>query len=59
MDIASLLFFTAAEIGSVLGPFSMGSLSNATCGFQVPIIGLSIVAATLLMLALPLSAQQR
>ena len=35
--LAGGLFFTAAEIGGVLGPLSFGALSDATGGFAAPL----------------------
>ena len=51
-DIGSVggLFFSAAEIGGVLGPLAMGYLFDATGGFSAAIYMLSGVCAALVLL---------
>ena len=44
------LFFTAAEIGGVLGPLSLGLISDATGGFTPALLMLSVVCLTMLFL---------
>jgi len=50
IGLAAGLFFTAAEIGGVLGPLTIGILSDLTHGFSVPLIGLTGVCLVLLVL---------
>ena len=45
--VASGMFFSAAEIGGVLGPLGMGFLYDMSGGFQSSLSGLTIVAALL------------
>ncbi len=56
LGLAGGLFFTVAEIGGVLGPFSFGLLLDLTGTIRVPLLGISTVAvilgALLAMLAL-------
>jgi cyanate permease len=48
--MAGGMFFTVAEIGGVLGPLSVGALSDASGGFTLPLAGMT--AVTLVLLAL-------
>src|SRR5690606_20526567 len=48
--IAGGMFFTVAEIGGVLGPVSVGALSQAAGGFALPLAAMT--AVTVLLLAL-------
>ena len=50
MGLAGGLFFTAAEIGGVLGPLSVGLLSDATGGFSAGLFLLSGVCVVLIVL---------
>ncbi len=50
LGLAGGLFFSAAEIGGVLGPLTIGILSDLTHGFSVPLIGLTGVCLALLVL---------
>lgn len=50
LGLAGGLFFSAAEIGGVLGPLTIGILSDLTHGFSVPLIGLTGVCLVLLVL---------
>jgi len=50
LGLAGGLFFTAAEIGGVLGPLTLGILSDLTGGFQAPLLAVTSVAAVLLVL---------
>ena len=50
LGLAGGLFFTSAEIGGVLGPLTIGILSDLTHGFSVPLIGLTGVCLVLLVL---------
>ncbi|MFQ5565055.1 MAG: CynX/NimT family MFS transporter [Paracoccaceae bacterium] len=50
LGLAGGLFFTSAEIGGVLGPLTIGILSDLTRGFSVPLIGLTGVCLVLLVL---------
>ena len=47
---ASGLFFSAAEVGGVLGPLSIGVVSDASGGFAAPLIMLSVVVGVLMVL---------
>jgi cyanate permease len=51
---ASGLFFTAAEVGGVLGPMTLGAVYDATGSFSPALILLSVVMAGLVLLLLPL-----
>lgn len=51
---ASGLFFSAAEVGGVLGPLSIGLLHDATGGFEASLALLALVAAGLVLLTLRL-----
>lgn len=46
--MAGGMFFTVAEIGGVLGPLSIGIVSDASGGFAMPLGMLSVVCAILL-----------
>ncbi len=48
LGLAGGLFFTAAEIGGVMGPLTIGFLSQSTGGFSVPIAAVTIVCVVLL-----------
>ena len=48
--MAGGLFFSAAEIGGVLGPLSVGLLSDLTGGFSAALFVLSGVCALLVLL---------
>lgn len=48
LGLAGGLFFTTAEIGGVLGPFSFGVLSEISGGFSLPLISISIASVCLL-----------
>ncbi|WP_407495697.1 CynX/NimT family MFS transporter [Pseudooceanicola sp. MF1-13] len=52
VGIAGGIFFSAAEIGGVLGPLSFGLLREATGAFIVPLASLTVVCMTLIGLAL-------
>jgi CP family cyanate transporter-like MFS transporter len=47
---ASGLYFSAGEIGGMLGPLSVGFVSNATGGFTAPLLMLTADTVILLML---------
>lgn len=55
--MAGGMFFTVAEIGGVLGPLSIGIVSDASGGFDVPLWMMTVVVGTLLALLLWLQAQ--
>ncbi len=59
MGAAGGLYFTAGEVGGVLGPLSVGVLAEATGGFAVPLYLLSAVCAVELALLARLRAHQR
>lgn len=48
--MAGGMFFTVAEVGGVLGPLSIGLVSDASGGFTAPLIMLSGITALLLLL---------
>jgi MFS family permease len=48
------LFFSAAEVGGVLGPLTLGALSDLTGGFSVGLYLLSGICGLLLLLLLRL-----
>lgn len=43
LGLAGGLFFTAAEVGGVLGPLAFGVLSDLTGGFGLALAGLSVI----------------
>ena len=47
--VASGMFFSAAEIGGVLGPLGMGLLYDASGGFETSLTALSYVASLLML----------
>jgi len=49
------LFFSAAEIGGVLGPLTLGALSDVTGGFSAGLLMLSGICGLMLLLLLRLS----
>jgi len=49
------LFFSAAEIGGVLGPLTLGALSDLTGGFSAGLFLLSGICGLLLLLLLRLA----
>ncbi len=49
LGLAGGLFFTTAEIGGVLGPFSFGLLSELGAGFFLPLVCISLVCVCLLL----------
>ena len=59
MGAAGGLFFSAAEIGGVLGPLSIGWLADMTGGFDAALSFLVGVAAFLFLLLIPLRAEMR
>lgn len=59
MGAAGGLFFTAGEIGGVLGPSLTGVLADATGGFGVGLVTLAVVSLVLALLAFPLRAATR
>lgn len=50
--LAGGLFFATAEIGGVLGPLTVGVLSDLTGGFSVPLYLLTVVCLVLMALGL-------
>jgi cyanate permease len=48
LGLAGGLFFTAAEIGGVLGPVTMGVLSGLSGSFVLPLVSISVVCLALL-----------
>ena len=49
LGLAGGMFFTSAEIGGVLGPFSFGLLSELSSGFVVPLSSISLISLGLLL----------
>ena len=56
---ATGLFFSAAEVGGVLGPLGMGALYDASGGFQSSLSALAVVAGLLIAGSLLLSRAVR
>ena len=59
MGAAGGLFFSAAEIGGVLGPVSIGWMADMTGGFDAALSFLVGVSVFLLLLLIPLRADMR
>jgi cyanate permease len=59
MGAAGGLFFTAGEVGGVLGPTLTGVLADATGGYAITLIVLAATCVALALLALPLGAASR
>lgn len=59
VGLASGLYFSAGEIGGVLGPFTTGVLRDVTGGFVVPLMGLALVAGVLILLTMALFREQK
>lgn len=57
VGLAGGLFFSAAEIGGMLGPFSFGLLLDATGSFAAPLLTLAAISAV--MVALTMSLRRR
>ena len=53
------MFFSAAEIGGVLGPATIGFASHATGGFSLPLTLLTVDAALMLVLLFLLMGTMR
>ncbi|MBT8408906.1 MAG: MFS transporter [Alphaproteobacteria bacterium] len=56
LGLAGGLFFTAAEIGGVIGPLSFGVLSQLSGGFAVPLASITAVCLALFALLARLKA---
>ncbi|WP_223426924.1 MFS transporter [Tateyamaria pelophila] len=54
MGLAGGMFFTAAEIGGVLGPVTLGMLAHWTGGFGVPLWSVTLVCVMLFAILLVL-----
>ena len=52
MGVAGGLFFTAAEIGGVLGPVGIGLMADRSGGFDSALLVLSMICLALVVLAL-------
>jgi sugar phosphate permease len=50
LGLAGGMFFTAAEIGGVLGPLTIGILSDLTHGFTVPLMAVTGACLFLIIL---------
>lgn len=59
MGAAGGLFFTAGEVGGVLGPTLTGVLADATGGYAVTLLALAATCVALALLALPLGTASR
>ena len=57
LGLAGGLFFSAAEICGVLGPLTIGVLSDLTAGFTVPLLAMSMACLVLLGLVSRLGPQ--
>ena len=57
--LAGGLFFSAAEIGGVLGPLTVGFLSDATGGFTAPLYLMAGVCLALILLLARLRRLER
>jgi cyanate permease len=57
--LAGGLFFSAAEIGGVLGPLTVGFLSDATGGFAAPLYLMTGVCLVLILLLVQLRRLER
>jgi len=57
--LAGGLFFSAAEIGGVLGPLTVGFLSDATGGFAAPLYLMTGVCLFLMLLLVQLRRLER
>jgi cyanate permease len=57
--LAGGLFFSAAEIGGVLGPLTVGFLSDATGGFAAPLYLMTGVCLVLMLLLVQLRRLER
>ena len=55
MGRASGLFFSAAEVGGVLGPLGLGLIYDLTHGFDAGLYTLTVVATLMLLGTLRLS----
>ncbi len=53
------MYFSAGEIGGVLGPLSVGAVFDATGGFSAPLLMLSGVCVVLALLLARLRAVSR
>ena len=58
LGLAGGMFFTSAEIGGVLGPFSFGLLSDLSAGFEVPLFSISLISLLLLLVLFKLRKSQ-
>lgn len=59
MGAAGGMYFSAGEIGGVLGPLSVGALSDLTGGFSAPLLMLSAVCVALALLLSRVRAASR
>ena len=59
MGLASGLFFSVAQIGGVIGPTTIGVLSDVSDGFGSGLLALSLVCFVLLAVVFVLSSQWR
>jgi cyanate permease len=59
LGLAGGMFFTAAEIGGVLGPVTFGALAYWTEGFAVSLAAITVVSLTMLALLAVLMRQAR
>ncbi|MEH6646360.1 MFS transporter [Sulfitobacter sp.] len=58
LGLAGGMFFTSAEIGGVLGPFSFGLLSDLSAGFVLPLMSISLISLGLLLVLFQLRKSQ-
>lgn len=56
---ASGMFFSAAEIGGVAGPLTMGAIYDATGGFQVALAALTTITVGLMLIVLAMKRSEQ
>ena len=59
LGLAGGMFFTAAEIGGVLGPVTLGALAQVSSGFGVSLWAVTAVSLALLVMLSGLARQTR
>ncbi len=59
LGLAGGMFFTAAEVGGVMGPLTFGVLSGLGGSFTLPLLSLTAISLVLLALLARLRAMQR
>jgi len=59
LGLAGGMFFTAAEIGGVLGPVTLGTLADLTDAFAVPLFAVTFVCVGLFIMLFALAGQRQ